>query len=173
MQKPQTNYAFIDGTNLHLTMVNVGWALDYRRFRVYLKDKYHITEAYYFIGKVIGNEKLYSNLESYEYNIVFKPTLRIPGKGYKGNCDAELVLEAMKRLDDYDKAVIVTSDGDFGCLVEHLLSIGKLERVLAPCRDGCSKLLRKAAGVKMDYFDNLKEKLELKREEAPHKDEPL
>ncbi len=163
MGKPQTNYAFIDGTNLHLTMVNLGWALDYRRFRVYLKDKYHVTEAYYFIGKVIGNEQLYSNLESYGYNLVFKPTLCIPGKGYKGNCDAELVLEAMKRLNDYDKAVIVTSDGDFGCLVEHLLQLGKLERVLSPCRAGCSVLLRRAAGVRMDYFDNLKGKLELRK----------
>lgn len=163
MTKPQVNYAFIDGNNLHLTMVNVGWALDYRRFRVYLKDKYRVTEAYYFIGKVVGNEQLYSNLESYGYNMVFKPTLFIRGKGYKGNCDAELVLEVMKRLNDYDKAVIVTSDGDFRCLVEHLLQIGKLERVLAPCRAGCSVLLRKATGVKIDYLDNLREKLEHKR----------
>ena len=166
MTSSQSNFAFIDGNNLHLTMVNVGWALDYRRFRVYLKEKYHVTEAYYFIGKVLGNEKLYSNLELYGYNVVFKPTLRILGKGYKGNCDAELVLEAMKCLDDYDKAVIVTSDGDFRCLVEHLLKIGKLERVLAPCRHGFSVLLRKAAGVKIDYFDNLREKLEYKRGES-------
>ena len=171
MKKPQTNYAFIDGNNLHLTMVNVGWALDYRRFRVYLRDKYHITEAYYFIGKVPGNEQLYSNLKSYGYNVVFKPTLFIPGKGYKGNCDAELVLEVMKLLNDYDKAVIVTSDGDFRCLVEHLLQVGKLERVLAPCRDGCSVLLRKAAAVRIDYLDNLRQKLEYKRKEAPHEDE--
>ena len=166
MKKPQTNYAFIDGTNLHLTMVNLGWALDYRRFRVYLRDKYHITEAYYFIGKVIGNEQLYSNLESYGYNLVFKPTLRIPGKGYKGNCDAELVLEVMKRFDEYDKAVIVSSDGDFRCLVEYLLQGGKLERVLAPCRAGCSVLLRRVAGVRIDYFDNLRGKLELKKKES-------
>jgi len=171
MEKPQTNYAFIDGNNLHLTMVNLGWALDYRRFRIYLKDKYHVTEAFYFIGKVPGNEQLYSNLESYGYNLVFKPTLHIPGKGYKGNCDAELVLEAMKRLDEYDKAVIVTSDGDFRCLVEHLLQIGKLERVLAPCRVGCSVLLRKTAGARIDYFDNLREKLVYERKEAPHEDE--
>ena len=163
MKKPQNNYAFIDGNNLHLTMVNLGWALDYRRFRVYLRDKYHITEAYYFIGKILGNEQLYSNLESYGYNLVFKPTLRIPGKGYKGNCDAELVLEVMKRLDEYDKAVIVTSDGDFRCLAEYLLQIGKLGRVLAPCRVGCSVLLRRTAGAGIDYFDNLRGKLELKR----------
>lgn len=46
----KTNYAFIDGTNLHLTMQHVGWALDYAKFRVYLKDKFKVTKAYYFIG---------------------------------------------------------------------------------------------------------------------------
>jgi uncharacterized LabA/DUF88 family protein len=167
----KNNFAFIDGNNVHLSMVSAGWALDYRRFRVYLKDKYDVTEAYYFIGMVVGNEKLYSNLESHGYNMVFKPTLRIPGKGYKGHCDAELVLEVMKRLNEFNKAVLVTSDGDFRCLVEYLLQIGKLERVLAPCRSGCSVLLRKAAGVKIDYFNNLREKLAYKGKEAPHEDE--
>ena len=31
----------------------------------------------------------------------------------KGNVDAELVLQAMIDFPDYEKAVIVTSDGDF------------------------------------------------------------
>ena len=55
MEELKGNYAFIDGTNLHLTMQNVGWLLDYKRFRIYLKDKYNVTKAYYFIGKVTGN----------------------------------------------------------------------------------------------------------------------
>jgi uncharacterized LabA/DUF88 family protein len=108
---------------------------------------------------------------------VFKPTQYRKGEGYKGNCDAELVLKTMVTLNDYDKAVIVSSDGDFSCLVEHLIKVQKLKRVLAPCRDGCSYFLRKAAGSKIDYMDNLREKLEykkaLKGEEAPHKDGTL
>ena len=171
MKYNRHNSAFIDGNNLHLTMINLGWALDYKRFRIYIEEKYHATNAYYFIGKVPGNEQLYNGLSSYGYNLVFKETLFVSCKGYKGNCDAELVLEAMKRLDEYDKAVIVSSDGDFRCLVDHLLSLGKLERVLAPCRSGCSILLRKAAGAKMDYLDNLRGKLEYKGKEAPHEDE--
>lgn len=177
MKVPETNYAFVDGTNLHLTMVNVGWILDYQRFRVYLREKYHVSEAYYFVGKIPGNEDLYSNLESWGYRTVFKPTFHRKGEGYKGNCDAELVLKAMVTLNDYDKAVIVSSDGDFGCLVEHLIEVDKLERVLAPCKDGCSYFLRKAAGSRIDYMDNLRGKLEYRKrlegEEAPHKDETL
>jgi uncharacterized LabA/DUF88 family protein len=159
----QINYAYIDGTNLHLTMVNVGWLLDYKRFRIYLEEKYNVAKAYYFIGKIPGNENIYSNLESYGYMLIFKPTLYVPSKGYKGNCDAELVLQAMIDINEYDKAVIVTSDGDFSCLVEYLSKIDKLERVLAPCREGCSKLLRKTARARIDYMDNLRNKLEYKK----------
>lgn len=50
MKKPLTNYAFIDGNNLHLTMVNLGWALDYQRFRVYLSEHYGVAKAYYFMA---------------------------------------------------------------------------------------------------------------------------
>lgn len=155
-------------------MVNIGWSLDYQKFRIYLEEKYHVTEAYYFIGKVPDNETLYSNLEMWGYRIVFKPTQFRKGEGYKGNCDAELVLKVMITLNDYDQAVIVSSDGDFACLVEHLVSLDKLKRVLAPCMKGCSYFLRKAAGAKIDYIDNLRSKLEHKKnlegKEAPHMD---
>ena len=62
----------------------------------------------------------------------------------------------------YDEAVIVTSDGDFSCVVKHLESNGKLKRLLAASRGGCSKYLRIAAGSKVDYMDDLKHKLEYK-----------
>ena len=112
MKKLQINYAFIDGNNLHLTMKYLGWELDYGKFRVYLSEKYGVAKAYYFIGYVAENADLYMALQSYGYVVVFKPTLRINGE-VKGNCDAELVLQAMIDLHAYQKAVIVTSDGDF------------------------------------------------------------
>ena len=160
------NYAFIDGTNLHLTMSNLGWTLNLKRFRVYLKDKYNVSKAYYFIGYLPGNTELYTALQSYGYILVFKPTLRLRDGKIKGNCDAELVLQAMIDLNDYDKAVIITSDGDFGCLVKYLLKIDKLERVLAPCLAGSSVLLRNASGSKMDFLDNLRKKLEYKNKRS-------
>ncbi len=64
MKKPQTNYAFIDGTNLHITMINLRWNLDYKRFRVYLSEHYGIGKAYYFIGYMPENTPLYTFLQS-------------------------------------------------------------------------------------------------------------
>ena len=53
MKKPQTNYAFIDGPNLYRTMQEVGWDLDYHRFRIYLSEHYDVGKAYYFIGYML------------------------------------------------------------------------------------------------------------------------
>ena len=163
MTKPQPNYAFIDGNNLHLSVINIGWKLDYRKFRQYLADKYDVGKAYYFIGKVPGMEQLYSNLQRYGFELIFKPPIKDKYGDYKGNVDAELVLQAMIDFNKYDGAVIVTSDGDFSCLIKYLDSAGKLKRLLAASKGGCSKHLRIAAGSKVDYMDNLKPKLEYKK----------
>lgn len=167
MKKPHKNYAFIDGNNLHLSVLNIGWKLDYKRFRVYLRDKYSIVKAYYFIGQVPGMEQLYKSLKSYEYELVFKPPIKDKHGNFKGNVDAELVLQVMIDLNNYEKAVIVTSDGDFYCLVKYLQNIGKFERLLAASKGGCSKYLRQAAGSKVDYMDNLRAKLEYKMKSTP------
>ncbi len=68
---------------------------------------------------------------------------------------------------DYDRAVIVTSDGDFACLVRYLYKQGKLERVLSPNRKGCSVLLKRAAREKIDFVEDARRTLEYKSEGAP------
>lgn len=78
----------------------------------------------------------------------------------KGNVDADLVLQVMIDFDKYDKAVIVSSDGDFYSLVEHLYNNKKLEIILSPNKEKCSILLQKKAKERIDFIDNLKRKLE-------------
>lgn len=121
-----------------------GWELDFTLFRVYLKDKYQVQKAFLFIGYVPGNENLYTFLQKAEYIVVFKPTLAMMNKGrvkIKGNVDAELVLHAMIEHNNYDKAVIVSGDGDFRCLVEHLEQEDKLYKLVIPNQKKYSSLL--------------------------------
>jgi len=160
MKKDKNNYAFIDGQNLYLGVEELGWRLDYQKFFLYLRHKYQVKKAYIFIGYVPWNQELYKSFQEIGYILVFKPIL-IPKDGSKpkGNVDADLVLRAMIDYPLYDKAVIVTSDGDFYSLVEHLYSSGKLRVVLAPHKKNCSILLRKKAKERIDFLDNLKEKL--------------
>jgi hypothetical protein len=86
-----SNYAFIDSQNLYLGIKNLGWKLDYKRFRVYLKDKYNIEQAYLFIGFAHGNENLYMQLQLYGYICIFKPTLELPGENRKNGKPYSLV----------------------------------------------------------------------------------
>ena len=160
-KKKQNNYAFIDSQNVYLSVKNQRWKLDWKRFRVYLKDKYGVAEAFMFIGYMPGNEALYTYLQQAGYTVIFKPTLVYKRNGkevVKGNVDAELVLHAMIEYNNYDKAVMVTGDGDFHCLVEYLLDQGKLGRLLVPNRRKYSSLLWKFK-EKMDFLNQLKQKV--------------
>ncbi len=154
---PNNNYAFIDSTNLHLGIQSQGWTLDYARFRRYLTDKFHVCKAFLFLGHVPTNQDLYKSLQEYGYILIFKPTLIIKGK-VKGNADAELVLQAMIEYPNYDKAVIVTGDGDFQCLVKHLRNQNKLLKLIVPDERNYSSLLRGFTPYMMS-MNRLREKL--------------
>ena len=136
------NYAFIDSQNLNLAIRQQDWTLDYARFRKYLSDKYDVTRAFLFIGYVQQNQRLYTSLQQDGYILVFKPTLTLPGGHVKGNVDAELVLHTMIEYANFDKAVIVSGDGDFFCLVDYLAKKDKLLKLVIPDQFRYSSLLR-------------------------------
>ncbi len=157
-------YVFIDSQNLNLAIKSLGWSLDFQRFFVYLKDKYKAKKVLLFIGYVADNEALYASLQKIGYLLVFKPTLEYKKGGdafVKGNVDAELVLHAMIEYNNYDKAVVVTGDGDFHCLIEYLHDQKKLRHVLIPNQKSYSALLRKFHPYFV-YVSVLKKKLEKK-----------
>lgn len=164
-QKIPKVYAFIDSQNLNLGIRSQCWELDFKKFRLYLKNKYHVEKAYLFIGLVPGNEQLYTSLLEMGYLLVFKPTveyLEDRKKTYKGNVDAELVLYASaKCFNEYDKAVIVSGDGDFGCLVEYLHQNNKLRALICPNKR-YSSLLRRYRGY-INIIGNTRNKLEYKK----------
>ncbi|MBM3579565.1 MAG: NYN domain-containing protein [Alphaproteobacteria bacterium] len=132
MKIRQKNFAFIDSQNLNLGIRSQGWKLDFARFLVYLHDRFSVTKAFLFIGYVPGNEAMYTELQQAGYLLVFKPTLVLRDGKVKGNVDAELVLHAMIEYQNYDRAIIVSGDGDFHCLIEHLERNDKLARLIIP-----------------------------------------
>lgn len=146
-------YAFIDSQNLNLSVQKLGWKMDWRRFRKFLADKYGVSRAYMFIGYIPENEAMYEQMHDLGYSVVLKPTFDMTKprpetnttesgkdskqseedkKPVKGNIDAELVLWSMKEISNYDKAIIVSGDGDFYSLVEYLEEKKRLLHLLAP-----------------------------------------
>ena len=165
--RKRKNYAFIDSQNLNLSIRALGWRLDQKRFRTYLKEKYQVEKAFVFIGYLEDNSKLYTSLQEAGFICIFKPTLQYKDGTTKGNCDAELVLQAMIEFPNYHKAVIVTGDGDFYCLISHLIEEKKLESVLIPNGFKFSALLKlKSFRPYLKYMNDLKSKLSYKPEKT-------
>lgn len=149
-RKPTRVYAFIDSQNLNVSVQRNGWKMDWKKFRQFLADEFGVTEAFMFIGYVPEYENLYEQMHNAGYMIVLKPTYDMTrprqehteekvGKGHdeekkpvKGNIDADLVLWAMKEIKNYDKAILVSGDGDFYSLVEYLHQENKLSKILTP-----------------------------------------
>jgi len=166
--KPQVNYAFIDSQNVNLAIRSLGWTLDFRKFRTYLKEKYGVEKAFIFVGFIEGNNDLYVGLQKAGFICIFKPTLKYKDGTTKGNCDAELVLQTMIEFPNYDKAVIVTGDGDFHCLVKYLIGQNKFATILIPDRFKFSALLKfKEFKPYRNYMNELRKRLEYKKEKTP------
>jgi len=173
--KTPNNYAFIDSQNLNLGVQKIGWKMDWRKFRLWLQEKYGVTHAFMFIGYMAENESLYELMHEHGYLIALKPTTEIKAKAddettangeehkptVKGNIDADLVLYAMKEYHSYDKAVIVSGDGDFFGLVEYLTQHDKLLKLLTP-NQRYSTLLRE--------FEPYIENLDAHRRELSYRD---
>lgn len=155
MRRPRGNntrvFAFIDSQNLNVSVQKYGWKMDWRKFRKFLTDKYGVKHAFMFIGYVPEHEDIYEKMHQAGYRVVLKPTFdmsrprevvatpdvnepaeNVAKKPVKGNIDADLVLWAMKEMKNYDKAIIVSGDGDFFALIEYLNQQGKLLKILTP-----------------------------------------
>jgi len=158
----EKNYAFIDSQNLNLSINSLGWKLNFKKFRVYLKEKYHVDKAFLFIGYVQGNQDMYTRLQEDGFILIFKPTLRYKNGRIKGNVDAEIVLQAMIEISEYDGAVLVTGDGDFQCLAKYLHKKEKLKKIVVPNQKSYSVLLKKMPSEYLAFVSDLKKRLEYK-----------
>ncbi len=152
------NYAFIDGQNffkskqeLELELEPLEVELDLSEFRIYLKEKHKVNVAFYFLGYIPKYEVIYNLLREQGYTLLFKE-VAVQGGEIKGNVDVNLTLQAMKDIDNYARAVIVASDGDYADLAKHLHSEGKLECLICCSRGGSSHLLRKLHSITRIYY---------------------
>jgi len=175
MKKKSNNYAYIDGANLHRGIAGFGWKLDYRRFRVWLSEKYAVSHAYIFIGLIPKYTDLYKYLQECGYTIVFKEVVYDSNGKPKGNCDADLVLQVAHDTyeNKFDSAIIVSSDGDYASLIKFLQEKNKLKAILSPSVPQKCSILLKRTNAPITYLSGVKNKISLKnKEKAPIKDEP-
>jgi len=165
--KRKNNIAFIDGQNLYLGTAEENWKIDYKRFRIYLRDKYNIKDAYYYFGYLSEpQQNLYNQLQKAGFIIVFKEHMGSFKTQKKGNVDTDIVFEMMKNVieTDFDKIVLVSGDGDYKKTVDYLIQKNKFEKILFPNKKFASSLYKKMRSHFYVYLSNkdIKKKIQYK-----------
>ena len=172
MIKSENDFAYIDGANLYEAIKDLGWSLDYKRFRVWLSEKYAVKKAYIFMGLILRHKNLYTYLQECGFMLVFKEVVYDGAGKPKGNCDADLVLQATKDYyeNNFDNALLVSSDGDYASLVKFLYEKNKLLGILSPATNEKCSILLKRTGAKISYINDQRSLLESRNEKAPNVD---
>lgn len=152
------NIAYIDGANLHLGVSSSGWKLDYKKFRIWLKHKFHVTDAYIFLGNIPKYSNMYNHFLSCDFKIIFKEVVYDNEGKAKGNCDADLVLKSVQGYYEkkYDKMILVSSDGDYASLVNFVKENNKLVGILSPSTEKKCSILLKKTNAKIYYLQDQK-----------------
>lgn len=172
--RKETNIAFIDGQNLYMgtTMHNdQSWEIDLSRFRTYLKEKYHVVRAYYFLGYV--NERyqdLYSRVQEAGFVLIFRQHSSVMLGKKKGNVDTDIVFHVMKKLylkEEFDRIVLVSGDGDYKILVDFLLEEHRLKKILFPNGKFASSLYKQLGSEWFDALDKDAIKAKIQKKRAP------
>jgi uncharacterized LabA/DUF88 family protein len=172
----QISYAFIDAQNLTkgTTLDLKPWKIDLKKFLEYMKVKYGVDKAFYFIGVYDRKlEKLYKFLEYNGYEVVFREhDVKATGRK-KGNVDTDIVFEAMNEVfvkKKSIKVVLVSGDGDYKKMVSLLIKKNKFVKLLFPNRKWSSlyKKLDDRYFAKL-YTPDIRKILELKPESSTKK----
>lgn len=102
---------------------------------------------------------------------VNEDTLRVKeikryGTKSKANCDVDLTMDMLLKIQEYDKAIVLTGDGDFAPLLRYLLSVNK-EIIIISSPKRTAKEIKEIAGDKHIDFGSLRYLLEYKKRGRP------
>jgi uncharacterized LabA/DUF88 family protein len=201
-------YAFIDAANLFYGgKKSLGWSVDQKKLLCYLKEKYRVSNAYYFAGidihqfpfdylkndtvhvydlekylyqlikgrgnKMKGMElellehhynrtRFYLKLDNFGYKLILKPVksgMGVDGNPIrKANCDVDMAVMLMKKMHCFDRAVVLSGDGDFLPALKYLKENNKEVLILSRA-PRTAKEIKQFAGEKFMDFEYLRERL--------------
>lgn len=175
LMSKEGNIAYIDGQNLYMgtTSSEPAWHIDLARFRIYLREKYGVERAYYYLGYVRDGQtygELYEAIQSAGFILVFREHNSAMLGTKKGNVDSDIIFSIMKRLyegDDFNKVVLVSGDGDYKMLVDFLISQGRFEKILFPNGRRRSSLYKSISRLYFADLYDARNKIGIKMKREP------
>lgn len=128
----------------------------------YIEEKKHyMTEARLaLIDRHLQRIRFYIKLEKFGYHLVLKPVKTYEdaegNTERKANCDVDMTFYMMREFDEYDRAVVLSGDGDFLPVLKYLKENDKEVEILARA-PRTAKEIRKFAREKFLDFTYLRE----------------
>ncbi|MBI2024952.1 MAG: NYN domain-containing protein [Candidatus Harrisonbacteria bacterium] len=114
------------------------------------------------IGRHLKRVRFYERLEKFGYTLVLKPVKTYEQEDgttkRKANCDVDMTFYLMKEVDNFDRAIILSGDGDFLPVLKHLRKLGKNIEILAR-GPRTAKEIRQFAGPSFKDFVRLENAL--------------
>lgn len=154
-------YLFIDASNIFYSQQTLGWRVDYQKLKKYLEKECDLKGLYFYTGKIGQNHKQQRFLEKmilYGYQIRTKEVkmIKVTPNIYerKGDLDAELIIDALKHIDDFDTCILMSGDSDFAPLVDELKERGKWVIVMSTRGHISKELLDRAKYIDLRKLKN-------------------
>lgn len=127
---------------------------------------YKLNEAeLLLIGRHLQKTRFYLKLKKFGYELKLKPVKLYEQEDgtikRKANCDVEMTFYLMKEKDNFDRAIILSGDGDFLPVLKYLGELGKEILILAR-GPRTAKEIRQFAGSNFRDFEYLKYRLQMK-----------
>lgn len=155
-------YVFIDAANIFYSQQTLGWRVDYRKLQEYFKRECDLRAIHLYTGMVGENQKQNAFLEKLKnlgYKVTAKEVKRIKVSRntyeWKGNLDAELIIDALKNINNFDTLILMSGDSDFAPLLDELKSSHKNVIVMSTKRHVSIELLQRAKYVNIKKLKDL------------------
>lgn len=125
---------FVDGNNLYGAQKKLGWTVDFYKLIAFASKGGQMIDATYFTPTTSKTNPHIANMISRAgFSVISKPATedKTSGEVYKANMDIELAVNVILSMPTYDKAVLVTGDGDFEYILSVLRTHGKLFTIIS------------------------------------------
>ena len=123
---------FIDAANIIHCYKDTKWKIDLKKLKKYFESKCILKGIYYYSAyfeESTTQKSFFEMLSRKGFILRMKKIKKILNNDgtitLKGNCDTDIVVDAVASMKEYDTAVIMSGDSDFVSLVNLLRGKGK------------------------------------------------
>lgn len=160
---------FVDGANMFYTQKKgLGWFFDPAKLLNILKGEDELADAYWYMGLKQPpdpqDENFMRFLSYAQYTVRTKSLKTIYDSEtgettQKANLDVEIVMDMFNTIENFDKAILLSGDGDFERALELLRSRGKRILVVST-QNWVAAELRRAVGPHFLDLQSLRAQIE-------------